>query len=158
VNPLRGSRFLTFLILNRLRPIPFKVIIPPEEIDKELLAKLLEEAEGILAWSVAGAIQWYLKGLGDPPEVQEESQKWRKDMDQIGRFIEERCIQGPVVDSAKARRLYTAYKVWAESGGEHAMAERDFGPKLVDRGFKKEHTKTGTVYHGLELKESSDGG
>ena len=46
-------------------------------------------AEGILAWSVAGAIQWYLKGLGDPPEVQEESQKWRKDMDQIGRFIEE---------------------------------------------------------------------
>ena len=104
---MRGSRFLTFLILNRLRPIPFKVIIPPEEIDKELLAKLLEEAEGILAWSVAGAIQWYLKGLGDPPEVQEESQKWRKDMDQIGRFIEERCIQGPVVDNAKARQLYT---------------------------------------------------
>ena len=31
---------------NRLKPIPFTVIIPPEEIDKALLQKLKTEAEG----------------------------------------------------------------------------------------------------------------
>ncbi len=42
---------------NRLHPIPFTVTIPAEEIDKSLPRKLLAEAEGILAWAVAGAMR-----------------------------------------------------------------------------------------------------
>jgi putative DNA primase/helicase len=45
-------------IWRRLRTIPFTVIIPLEEQDKRLPAKLLTEAEGILSWAVAGAVEW----------------------------------------------------------------------------------------------------
>jgi putative DNA primase/helicase len=56
-------------IFNRLHPIPFQVQIPKEEIDKELATKLLAEAEGILAWAVAGAKLWYESGLNKPGAV-----------------------------------------------------------------------------------------
>src|ERR1700693_3784585 len=36
-------------IWNRLYTVPFTVTIPPEEIDRTLLSKLLQEAEGVLA-------------------------------------------------------------------------------------------------------------
>ena len=42
-------------IWNRIHLIPFNVTIPDDEIDRELKSKLLAEAEGILAWAVAGA-------------------------------------------------------------------------------------------------------
>lgn len=54
---------------NRLHPIPFAVTIPPDEVDKSLPRKMLAEAEGILAWAVAGAVEWRRIGLSKPPEV-----------------------------------------------------------------------------------------
>jgi len=40
---------------NRLHPIPFTMKIPKDQIDRSLPLRLLGEAEGILAWAVAGA-------------------------------------------------------------------------------------------------------
>jgi putative DNA primase/helicase len=51
-------------IWNRLHPVPFGVTVPKDEQDPELPLKLLAEAEGILAWAVAGAVRWYAEGLG----------------------------------------------------------------------------------------------
>lgn len=48
---------------NRLHPIPFIVRIPTDRIDKTLPQKLLVEAEGILAWLVAGAKAWFESDL-----------------------------------------------------------------------------------------------
>jgi Protein of unknown function (DUF4238) len=79
---------------NRLHPIPFTVTIPKDQIDKELPDKLLTEAEGILAWAVEGARLWYAEGLAKPAEVEAAKDRWREDMDQLGRFIDERCVAG----------------------------------------------------------------
>lgn len=45
-------------IWNRLYLIPFTVTLDRSEIDRELPQKLMKEAEGILAWIVAGAVHW----------------------------------------------------------------------------------------------------
>ena len=58
-------------IWNRIVPIPFTVTLPQHEIDRELQRKLLGEAEGVLAWAVAGAVRWYRDGLVRPHEMQE---------------------------------------------------------------------------------------
>jgi putative DNA primase/helicase len=79
---------------NRLHPIPFAVTIPKDQIDKELPEKLLSEAEGILAWAAEGARLWHAEGLGKPAEVEAAKDKWREDMDQLGRFVDERCVTG----------------------------------------------------------------
>jgi putative DNA primase/helicase len=144
-------------IWNRLHLIPFDVTIPAEEIDRDLLAKLRAEAEGILAWAVAGAVQWYHHGLSKPEAVDSAGRQWRTDMDHLGRFIEECCITGDFAQG-KARALYSAYRKWAEDAGEHAVAEIDFSKALVERGYSKKHTKTGKVYSGIGIRPSETEG
>ena len=41
-------------IWRRIKLIPFTVIIPDDQQDKELLNKLLAELPGILNWALAG--------------------------------------------------------------------------------------------------------
>jgi putative DNA primase/helicase len=137
---------------NRLHPIPFTVTIPKEQIDKELPDKLLTEAEGILAWAVEGARLWYAEGLGKPAEVEAAKDKWREDMDQLGRFIDERCVVGDGF-RARAAALYADYKQWATDGGDRSpLTSTAFGTKLTDRGFTKIHSERGAVYVGIGLR------
>jgi putative DNA primase/helicase len=141
---------------SRLHPIPFLVRIPREQIDRDMPQKLLAEAEGILAWAVYGAITWHESGLTKPPEVQAANEKWRAEMDQIGRFIDERCIVAKEL-SVLSSSLYKDYKEWgATSGEEHVMSQKAFGLKLADReGITGAHTNRGTLYSGISLAPPS---
>ena len=119
---------------SRLHPIPLLVRIPKAQIDRDMPRKLLEEAEGILAWAVEGAKLWHESGLSKPPEVQAANEKWRSEMDQVGRFIGERCLTGKEL-SALSSTLYAEYKQWtAISGEEHVISQKAFGTKLADPG------------------------
>jgi len=138
-------------IWQRLHLIPFTVTIPPEEIDKELPAKLLNEAEGILAWTVAGAVRWWKEGLGRPPEVQYAAEEYRSEMDQIGRFIRECCIELPTAHE-RAKDLYSAYKAWAEEGGEYTITANLLGRKLAERGYQKRDTGGSPEYQGIAIQ------
>ena len=135
---------------SRLHPLPFTVRIPKQEIDRELPAKLLKEAEGILAWAVAGAKLWHESGLNKPPEVESAKDQWRAEMDQLGRFIEERCVTGEGF-TVQASTLYSDYRRWAEAGGEPAITARAFGLKMGER-YEKVHGVRGEVYQGIGLK------
>jgi putative DNA primase/helicase len=136
-------------IWNRLFTIPFTVTIPSEEIDRNLLSKLIVEAEGILAWAVAGAVEWYKHGLERPEEVREAVRSYRDEMDQIGRFITEQCVTGPNFQ-IRSRDIYAAYKRWAEESGEFVMSANMFGRKLIEReGITKEDSRDTTRYCGI---------
>jgi len=139
---------------NRLHPIPFTVKI--EKIDRDMPAKLLREAEGILAWAVAGAKLWHESGLNKPPEVEAARAQWRSEVDQLGRFIEDRCV---VAENCRvqASTLYAQYKCWVEASGEKdIMTSTTFGLKLPDRGYAKEDTKRGIFYLGIGLRASGE--
>jgi putative DNA primase/helicase len=135
---------------NRLHPIPFTVSIPADEIDKDLPAKLLAEAEGILAWMVEGARLWHSAGLGKPAEVEAAKDEWRSEMDQIGRFIEERCITGDGM-RAFGSSLYSEYKHWSDLSGEHPVTSTAFGCKISER-FEKKHSERGALYLGIGIR------
>jgi len=126
------------------------VIIPPEEIDRDLPAKLRAEAEGVLRWAVEGAVQWYRQGLGKPGTVESAGRQWRSDMDHLGRFIEDCCITGEDA-RGKARVLYSAYRKWADESGERPSAEIVFSRAMAERGFPKKRTNTGAMYSGIGL-------
>jgi putative DNA primase/helicase len=144
-------------IWNRLHSIPFSVTIGPEEIDRELPRKLMAEAEGILAWAVAGAVRWYREGLGKPPEVEGAVEEWRGDMDQIGRFIVERCMIGDEPGyKCQSSALYASYKHWAEEGKEHVAPSKTFGPKIEAKGFEKVSVHGRFYYSGIKLRPSYD--
>jgi putative DNA primase/helicase len=141
-------------IWDRLFLVPFDEVIPEEEKDPQLLAKLLLEAEGILAWAVAGAQRWYENGrrLPRPDEVREAGDVYRAEMDVVGRFLGERCeLEGRF--SVGSTELYKAYQRWAEAVGEHPIAQRLLSSRMKDRsGIEAVHKDTGTVFLGLRVR------
>ncbi len=73
------SRGADAAIWNRLYFIPFTVTIPAKKLIAKLPAKLIAEAEGLLAWAVAGAVRWYREGLGKPPEIADAIREYREE-------------------------------------------------------------------------------
>lgn len=138
-------------IWRRLRAIPFLVVCPRDRQDRELGRKLLDEGEGILAWAVAGAVTWYRDGLGSVAQVDEHSDAWRADSNQVLRFVDEGCLrqQG---EKIRSRDLFRGYKGWAEGGGERPMTDRSFSQRVVDLGFERGRDERGTYYVGLVLR------
>jgi putative DNA primase/helicase len=122
---------------NRLKLIPFDVTIPPEEIDKKLLERLMSEGQGILAWMVEGFRRWLAEGLGDPPEVAEASAGWRSEMSLLREFIEDCCefrndFFCPI---AEIRKAYTA---WANENGQTNPAWLSgFDDELIAKAGRK---------------------
>lgn len=147
-------------IWRRLIQIPFNFTIDESRKDAGLLARLkAEETEGILAWAVRGAIDWYRDGLGKPPEVAEAQQDWRENDDPLREFINDWCELGeelfcPVAD------LMTAYLMWSKEYGEKfPLPRRAFNEALVGKGIKQDRRRIEgeptRIWVGIELKASA---
>lgn len=137
-------------IWRRVRLIPFTVTIPEDQKDKHLPKKLLQEAEGILAWLIQGCLDWQHNGLGEPAIVKDATKSYRDEMDVIASFLEVCCIQQKNAEVG-ATQLYTAYKKWCEDTGERWEKQKTFGERLTERGYTREKTRTVMVYKGLGL-------
>jgi putative DNA primase/helicase len=134
-------------IWDRPKLIPFKVTIPEAKQDKHLTEKLTRELPGVLAWAVEGCIAWQRDGLGIPEKVKAAVATYKNEMDILGEFIEDCCIEGADKE-ALAGDLYAAYKDW---GGD--LSQRKFGRALRERGYEKgRHHITGRIlWRGIGL-------
>lgn len=139
-------------IWRRIKLIPFTVVIPDQNQDKELPNKLLAELPGILNWALLGCLEWQRDGLGEPSAVKAATADYRNEMDVLGDFIAERCIIGDRM-KAGATQLFDAYKAWCESTGERQLTMKRFAMQLEERGFRSErNTTTGRMdRHGIGL-------
>jgi P4 family phage/plasmid primase-like protien len=137
---------------DRLRLIPFTVRIPPERQDRRLLEKLKGEASGILKWLVQGCRIYLERGLEDPPEVLEATAKYRAEVDDIYRFLEERTERAPDA-SVQASVLYQAYKDWAQQEEAEPVGAKRFGEAMLNLGYERYEAGGKRYYRGLRLKE-----
>jgi len=147
-------------IWSRPKLIPFTVNFEGRE-DRGLKDALLNphELSGILCWAVTGCREYLDYGLHYPDEVMVATANYKAESDLVGQFIAECCVRGEYA-RAKARPLYQAFTKWAE--GTTGMSETAFGRRMVEKGYRKEHTNTGTEYIGIGLidqrmKEYRDG-
>lgn len=122
-------------IWRRFRLIPFTVAIPKEEQDRDLQQKLESELPGILAWAVKGCQMWQAEGLGLPAEVKQATQSYRQEMDILGKFIANCCIQKPDIKTPM-KFLYQEYVRWCEDAGERPLSKNEFAKELTVRGFE----------------------
>ena len=146
-------------IWRRIRLLPFGVTIPPEERDRDLIEKLKAELPGILAWMVRGCQEWQRVGLQEPKMVVAATENYRTEMDVLGDFLEDCCVQHANA-SVLATPLYTAYRIWAEDNGERISSKRSFGMRLSERGFQRKKSNGIVVWLGIELAplSSPEGG
>lgn len=139
-------------IWSRIRLIPFAVTIPEPERDEDLPDKLKVEWPGILAWAVRGCIDWQENGLNEPAAVRNATADYRNDMDVLGDFLDDMCVEIPGAREA-AGDLYDSYHTWAKDTGERILSKKVFGQNLELRGFNKKRGTGGVrIWWGVHLK------
>jgi len=142
-------------IWRRMVVIPFDVSIPREEQDPNLDSELMKEAEGILTWLVEGYREYQENGLVLPKAVKIKLGSYRKSMDPIGYFLEER-VRSLKGATTGASDLYNAYQDWCEASEAPVVNIKDFKASLMNRGYESKSERTGNNWIGVKLLDDSD--
>lgn len=137
-------------IWRRILLFPFTQTFDGSRKDKELHAKLLAEASGILAWAVRGCIEWQRIGLNPPEEVQAATRAYRSAEDVIGRFVADCCVTGSQALLVKFSQFYAALESWCHDVGESLPGRKTAGQWLQDQGFEAFHSG-GSKYRGIGI-------
>lgn len=148
-------------IWRRIHVVPFTQQFKGDEADKGLTETLYAEAAGILVWAVEGCMAWQRAGLLPPRAVLEHVQAYRREMDTLAAFVEERCVLEPGA-SVERRDLYIAYGRWCEENGYTPWKQPTFTRKLGDRRFDGKKLETSKVegerkWIGLRLRLTAAG-
>lgn len=135
-------------IWRRMRIVPFSHRV--ESPDLELGRRLHAELPGILAWAIRGCARWQAEGLGTCAAVERATDAYRREQDQVARFVDERCKRDP---TARTRNtvIYDAYSTWANANDLPVKGNQELGKALSALGFASSHSNGATVKKGLSL-------
>ena len=145
-----GLRSVDEAIRRRLNLVPFDVTIPEAERDKELTGKLKAEGPGVLAWMIAGCLEWQRVGLAPPKIVTEATDAYLEDEDTIKLWVDEVCLQGEQYWTP-TNQLFASWQDWAEARGEYVIPSRRFVQRLEALGFERHRPNQVRGFRGLGL-------
>jgi len=144
-------------VWNRIKLVPFTVVLPEAEQDKALIDKMVAaELPGILAWAVEGCRAWQRDGLGQPAQVTEATAEYQGDSDTLAAFLAECCEVVPDVKE-RSGTVYAFYQGWMRERGQHALGDQRFTSAVKDRGFVKKESKGIAYWRGLRLRDGLTG-
>jgi putative DNA primase/helicase len=142
-------------IKRRLHLIPFTVIIPVEERNKNLTEELKAEWPGILAWMIEGCLQWQRVGLDPPDVVRTATESYFADQDLLSQWLEEACDAEPGNEfkTETVAALYESWSTYADKNNSTPGGKNDFGDRLESKGFTRHRTRQqGRHFRGIRLK------
>ena len=148
-----------FAIKRRVLLVPFSYVIPEDERDKKFTEKLIDaELPGILAWGVAGAVDYLAGGLRIPETVRVATDAYRAEMDALHEFWSQWLIFGEPGKWTTAKALRDALETWAGENGVDAKTlphGSEWGRQLRERGArrdtKKVNGKAAAVWYGVRI-------
>lgn len=140
-------------IWRRLKLVPFAVTVPEDKRDPMLPQKLAAEGCGILNWLLCGLRKYKAKGLPLPEAIRTATDEYRSASDVVGSFLEECTASAP--GEVRSGELYQAYSTWCGDSGERAMAQKQFGIRLEERGLQRHKGAGGNRFWlGLRILDS----
>jgi P4 family phage/plasmid primase-like protien len=139
-------------IWRRLRLVPFEVQIPEADRDLHLREKLRDELPGVLAWAIAGCLDWQRNGFTVPDVVRNATRDYRSSEDVVGAFLDE-CTELGRALWCSSKDLHAALVKWCKANGEIAPTPKALGDRLVRRGFPKRKVGDVRGFEGLQLRE-----
>lgn len=146
-------------IWRRIRLVPWLVTVTEGMKDRDLAQKLRAELPGILAWGVAGCLEWQRNGLAEPPEVLAASAAYRTESDVLGEFLVRHCVFGDGERCAR-KDLRKRYETWCEELGHYTLGARALATRLKQNGVSDGNVRRdGKVcdgWYGVRLKTDTD--
>ena len=140
---------------GRLRVIEFPNSFLGKE-DKSLKHKVKSHQmlEGILAWAVEGAGQWYKSGsngLRTPDQIKESTSSQRISSDFVQMWLDE-CTEPDDTSWESNAFIMDSYKRWCDSNGIEAKQMRSLSISLKQKGFETgvQVKKNGLVSKGVQ--------
>ena len=126
--------------------------------DKNLLEKLKDEGEGILAWLIAGAVAYAKEGLEAPLEVINVTRSYFQESDLLGQWINEVCETCEPNQGDFAAQLFDSFRDWCadEERKLSPNSQTAFSKELVRSGIRKHISKEGRRY-GLQIPGGENG-
>jgi putative DNA primase/helicase len=150
--PLRLGR-ADKAIDRRWLTVPFEQRFEPDKTLKELL---VAEAPGILAWLIEGCLEWQRIGLAVPKIVQNATETYLTNQDDIAAFIGDECVVASRDDLASAswrtpaRAIYDVWRQWCARTDIPLGTLADFCNRMRVR-FKITNTNNRPVIWGIRL-------
>lgn len=152
---------------RRLNIVPWRVVIPEEQQDPNLVDKIMqEEMEYLLVWAVMGLQRLLERGKFEvQAEMMKAKEDTRQEMDTLGQFIDERCEdRRQETDGQEARvanqDIYQAYRNWAEQNGyngQSMLTSLSFVRRMKDKGFWSWRTNSARGLAGIRLRSVPGG-
>jgi putative DNA primase/helicase len=150
-------------IWRRVKLILFAEKISEDEIkaflDKygtnitDYLAK--NELAGILNWAIEGCLEWQKNGLQPPAEVESATDEYRKEMDTVEEFLDERCALN-IGQKRTTTDLHEAYEKHCKRNGVESLSLKGFGKALDRKGFPTEPPVRGKRLRPIGLHADAD--
>ncbi|GGU49175.1 phage/plasmid primase, P4 family [Streptomyces violascens] len=143
---------------RRVKLLPFTRYFAPHERDYGLDVKLMQEAEGIAAWAVRGAVEWYRGGLKDPSAITRASNEYRATSDALAGFLPgvlEHCDDSHVMNGNDA---FNHYLDWCEAENlpqKERWTRRTFYGALEERGVTRVIKRAGVALAGVRVAEAA---
>lgn len=124
-------------IRRRVHIVPFSVTIAEGRRNKSLESQLRAEGGGILAWMIAGCLEWQTSGLCVPQRVVDATSEYLTDEDSLVEWLNSRCA----VDRARHElvgALYKDYLLWCNISDEaYPWSKKRFCQSLYQRGMER---------------------
>jgi len=141
---------------RRVVRLDFPNRVPVKKRIKDYAKKLFtEEAPGILAWAVRGAVLWHKDGLAVPDEVKDATRQYELSMCPVEAWKKD-CVKYVAQKDVVCEAFYASYKTWAESHGTRVLQAPEFGQEIThDTRIERTRVRHGGnrvyVYRGVEL-------
>lgn len=136
---------------NRVVLIPFEKVIPKEQRDRHLLAKLKQEGPGILNWLLDGLSHYLKYGLDIPASLEVATAAYREDQDILGEWVNEHCNLD-LQYRCKCTFAYKAFQRWCRDNGHGQPSKTTFTRRLG--GLQIKQSSCRKFYVGFELNAS----
>jgi len=94
--------------------------------DTRVAETLKAEVQGVLAWLVQGAREWFQDGVQPPDAVLAASRDYQVEQDRVAQFLNECCELGADKEtsiSGEFGGVYDTYRAWCGEGGFHALSK-----------------------------------
>ncbi|MFI8263700.1 phage/plasmid primase, P4 family [Streptomyces sp. NPDC085665] len=143
---------------RRVRMVPFLRTFAPHERDYGLARTLAGEAEGIAAWAVRGAAEWYRAGLQDPQGIARASREYRETSDALAGFFPGVLERAPEDQRVNGSEAFTTYLEWCEAENlpaKERWTRRAFYDAMEERGITRQKTNKGIALVGIRLANQS---
>jgi putative DNA primase/helicase len=145
-------------IWRRIHYLPYFVTITAEEkIDNFRQTVLEPEGPGILNWMLEGLTDYLAGGLRPPPVVFQATEKYRREMDTVGQWVDMACEPSGIGTKLFLSEIHEIYAKWATAEHSFAESRKKLAEALRGRGYPEDKPRNLTRFE-VRIKEPGEPG